>query len=115
MAVKVTPARSMNTVSSKTYEAATKFKVVDHDLVIYQGNKLIAQHAAGSWESVEVLELLDAPKFGTPTKGVGKKSSPKKAGGRARVTPKTKSREGAEYRTSPARGRHGIPGVGVGY
>lgn len=108
MAVKVTPARAMNTIGAKTYEEATSYKRdAAGYLTILQGTKKVADHAAGSWESVEVLTLLDAkPVTDVHTeKELGKVKAPKKVGGRAKAKKKsTVTREGAQIRTSPVRG-----------
>lgn len=103
MAVKVTPARAMNAIGAKTYEEATSYKRdAAGYLTILQGTKKVADHAAGSWESVEVLTLLDAPKFnGDDGAGV---PAPRRAGGRAKKKKSTVTREGAKIRTSPLRG-----------
>lgn len=99
MAVRVTPLRGMNTINIRTFEKATRYEIKEAPgglmLNVYEGTKKVYTVYPGYWETVEVVELLDAPVVKN-TKGT--KKSARKAG--SRVT----RREGAQIRTSPLRG-----------
>lgn len=122
MAVRVTPLRGMNTTNIRTFEKATRYEIKEAPgglmLNVYESNKKVYTVYPGYWETVEVVELLDAPAFPgtnrTPkgrsdrekTSGVKKspKKAVKKAGGGGGGKGSRITREGARIRTSPLRG-----------
>jgi hypothetical protein len=88
----------MNGPSTKTFEQATTYKVTDNRLNVLQGQKQVATYAAGCWESVEVIELLDSRNVST--------DAPKpdfKVHGTNTTPMKTTTRNGDKIRTSPHR------------
>jgi hypothetical protein len=108
MAVKVTPARTMNMVGNKVYEEATSYKRDNAGyLTVLNGTRKVAEHAAGTWESVEIFTPLDqkiAEQRARDQKAAGGEKAPEGSGtvggsGSNKVT----SREGKDIRTSPHR------------
>jgi hypothetical protein len=117
MAVRVTPARGMNGLAQKNFEAATKYEVKDtaHGLVlnIYEGTKKVSTYGPGCWESVDLYTPIDQARAAKKvTKSARKKAAALAGGG---SSPKTKSRNGDRIRTSPARGAGGLYGPGEDY
>jgi hypothetical protein len=99
MAVKVTPARTMNMVGSRVYEEATSYKRDNAGyLTVLNGTRKVAEHAAGTWESVEIFTPLDQKIADQKPEGGGSSGTVGGSGSN-----KVTSREGKDIRTSPHR------------
>lgn len=102
MAVKVTPARTMNMVGNKVYEEATSYKRDNAGyLTVLNGARKVAEHAAGTWESVEIFTPLDQKV--ADQRALDQKGGKTPEGGGSSGGNKVTSREGKDIRTSPHR------------
>jgi hypothetical protein len=104
MAVRVSLQRGMNHIGPKTYEQATTFKRDSQGyLTVLKGTKKIAEHAAYTWESVEIIDMLDTVPQGREVKVTSKsksgdriRTSPRRSNGKARK-PKARRPEAPEW------------------